>query len=796
MNFIENGKSNLSFCIKEGASVIINRAALDLIDAIQAISDVKVGLEKVKTFDGVQNKIVIALFSDDATFEKEFKKEYDYTLGTDGFAVMQKANNVYVLGHCDSGAFYGAHDMLEKNADVIWARGAEEYALETLPSDEISLNVINYCEKSPFRVRVWNTCGTGTANVDHGDKGTAMCLGRNKIIGVYHHCDDDWYEYAVTGQSLASASFRSIEEYIDTNPEYFMTYEDGSPRKLVVTHVTHLESYINFYHPEVPKIIARKMKDYLDNCHDGDVACYNMPDNPYFFMRHGGVNLHEQPFTTDCGVTVYPDQKNYKSTVYFNFINRLIKELNRIRPNTIIHTQAYMYSEVAPAIKVDDRVYIKVAPLSANMKVSHNDPVKEDNHNVRDNLLEWKKRSNSVCVNAYWNSFKGNFYTRPIWKVAQQDLRFWRDIGLAGFTPEGKVDCSRLESYNDKQAYVRKFNDFNEMYTWGLHKLMWNPEQDLEALKQRYCRIVYKECAEEMLEYYNLIEKGYDNTDGYVWWMTGADVYIYRFIIKAGIKDAVLRTLERALEKATSINRRERIESIYTTLKEYTTKYAAFADEDGEVLWCGGVNPLDEAQLDFDNNADSIWNKAKKSVVLKSYTDFSDIEKEAKFSRRMFYDEQNLYFGYEIYDDQIESTKIVNGDLRVYRENGEQVNFRVESYYGGNAFNTEIFYGYVSGFNGVGVNDRYYMNNGAPITIAAPNGVKTVKKVFLSDDKDKRKLLLIQVIPISSLGVTLDSFRPYGHFCVLPDRYKRAGWKGFGLWGKQNFTTYKLVGKE
>ena len=164
-----------------------------------------------------------------------------------------------------------------------------------------------------------------------------------------------------------------------------------------------------------------------------------------------------------------------------------------------------MYSEVAPAIQVDDRVFIKVAPLSANMHVSHNDPVKKDNWRVRDNLKEWVKHSNSVCVNAYWNCFKGNYYSRPIVKVAQEDLKFWREIGVVGFTPEGKVDCSRLPEYNDKQAFARKFNDFNEMYTWCLHKLMWNPDVDLEELKQRYCKIVYKEVADEMLEYYNLI---------------------------------------------------------------------------------------------------------------------------------------------------------------------------------------------------------------------------------------------------------------------------------------------------
>ena len=84
-------------------------------------------------------------------------------------------------------------------------------------------------------------------------------------------------------------------------------------------------------------------------------------------------------------------------------------------------------------------------------------------------------------------------------------------------------------------------------------------------------------------------------------------------------------------------------------------------------------------------------------------------------------------------------------------------------------------------------------------SLAAVNApiVKKVQKEFFSEDKSKRALFFVQVIPYKQLDVTLDDFKPYGHFCVFYDVYGRTGWgwKGFGLWSKQNFTTYKLVGK-
>ena len=786
LKFIENGKSLLKFCIKEQASEIIERAVLDIIEASKLITGIKAEIERVKTFDNINDAIVVATFSD-GQFEAEFKDDFEFLKDTDGFAIRRKGNVIYVLADCDRGAFYGLHDLLEKNADVIWARGAKEYSLEFLPSREICLSTINYREKSPFKVRVWNTCGHGTDDVDHGDKGTAMCLGRNKIIGVYHHCDDDWYQYGVTGQSLASPEFRNIDDLLESNPEYFMTDKNGNPRPTTV-----MESYLNYYNPEVAKVIAKRMSDYIGKHHPEDVLCYNMPDNPYFCMVHGGVRLDKQPFTTDCGVTVYPEQKNYKSTVYFNFINRLIKELNELRPNTVIHTQAYMYSITAPAIKVDDRVMIKVAPLSANEKVAHNDPVKTDNHDTRDNILKWCKMSNGVCINAYWNCFKGAYYSRPIWKVAKENLLWWKEIGIKGFTPEGKVDCSKLKEYTEKQAYCRKFNDFNEMYTWGLHKLMWNPEQDLDALKDRYCKIVYKECADQMKEYFSLIEQGYENNDAFVWWQTGADVYIYQFIIKAGLKDKIIKVLEDALSNATTPTVISRLESIMVTLKEYIERYENFVDETADMLFCEKVNPVADEQMDFVNNKNSVWNKVKPCRIIKDPQTLKDFAKGSNVECRLLFDKENLYFGYYTSDRDIEKVVMDGNDMRVVRTDGSIASFRTETYVGGNTMNHDVFYGYVSGFSKPDIVDRFFINSGSPSSMKMPDGVHDVKKVFLSDQPEKRGLFHVQVVPISTLDVDFADLKPYGHFVVFSDKFGRGGWKGFGLWSKQNFTNFNL----
>ncbi len=803
--WVDNGKNLLNFYVKRNCGDVISWGVKDVANGIEKISGASTQIEYCDTFEHVRKGIVVACFNDER-FAKDFVKDYETLMGTDGFCVRKLGEVIYVLSFTPAGASYGVHDLLEKNADIVWCRGAIEYEVEVLPSKNIYVSYYDYLEKSPFRVRVWNPCGNGTNGRDHEDDGTARYLGRNKINGVLGGgWRNEWYEYAITPQSasgrLAVAEgckgFRNIDELIEVHPEYFMTDVDGKPKR--TGDDPNEESFINYYNPEVHKVVARRMADFL--LHDPTaikVLGVSMPDNPYFCMiDEKGVRLDLQPFTADDGTVVTPDQSNYKSTVYFNYMNRVVKELNRIVPNTYFYTLAYMYSEWAPNIEVDEHILVKIAPLRANVKYPLSDELHNDNVKFKENILKWVQKSKGVCMNTYWNSFKGNIYTQPVLPVVQADLLWFEKIGVYGLTPEGKLDCSLVENMNDKQQYVRKFYDMNEANTWAVFKLMWNPSADVDALLKRYCRIVYKEIADEMYTYLKLIEKGWKSSDAFVWYATGADVYIYQFIIKAGIKDELLSVLEKAKAKAVTPTVKAKIESICETVFEQVKKYESFVKEEAEVFYCQGKDVLSENALDYLHNPSSVWNKAKPLCVLRDYLTLEHYDKAAKFNCRILYDDENIYFGYTIFDDELEKAeKNENGELRLYRKDGSEIVSRAETYIGGNNLNQSQYFGYVSGFNSGTIVDHWYLNDGSPKGMPIPDGVKDVKFAHTDIAPEKRYYIHVQVIPIKALGVGMEDFKPYGHFVYYTNRYGRAGWMGFGLWSKQNFSNFKLIKEE
>ena len=338
-----------------------------------------------------------------------------------------------------------------------------------------------------------------------------------------------------------------------------------------------------------------------------------MPDNPYFCVCEKGEKLSDKPFVTDDGVTVYPEDKNYKSTVYFNYMNRVARAVNRMRPNTEILTFAYLYSEAVPAVKTDENLIVSLAPIYTNEKYAYNDTRGgTGNEGIAKNIEGWAKVCKKLCVYTYWNSFQGTIYMRPILKQVKADLTWFKELGVYGLTPEGKVDCSLVDDMSAAQKNSRKFFDMNEACTYVMNRLMWNPTLDVDELLARYAKIVYKEVADEFLEYYYLIEQGFNSKDAYVWYPTGGDVYNLQFIVEAGLKDKVTSALERALAKAVTPTVKSRIESIYQTVKEQTDKYANFVREDGVITKTAASKEeiLSQAAMDYKNNPMSVWNKA------------------------------------------------------------------------------------------------------------------------------------------------------------------------------------------
>ena len=775
-------------CIFENADNTIRTAANSFCEVVKTVSgetyDVRLIVSCIQA-----TGIVLATFSQTGVLNARLN-DLSNACAQDGFCVTQDEKNIWILSHTSRGVYYGVHAFLERNLPVIFSRGAREESLQYVSVSNCAWKETEILENCPFAVRSWNLCGIGSSGKGHFDDGTAEYLARNGANATFHALDETWRAYGLFHNGKRVKSVQVFDDVATIYPEYFMTDADGKPRKAFGGY----ESFPNYYNQEVAEFLAKRLVAEMPTANDEDIYHWTMPDNSYFYMQENGQRLHELPFTCDDGTVVYPDEPNYKSTVYFNFLNRVLRAANRLRPNTYLQAFAYIYSETAPKIDVDEHLIVMVAPIQTNDKYSYIDSATKSNERICANIKAWSEKTKNLHIYTYWQSFQGASYSRPILRVVQENLLWFQKLGIRGVTVEAAIDCSYMQGLSESQKHSRLFYDMNEAYIWAISKLMWNPALDIDELLAKYATIVYKECSEEMREYFRLLQQGWDSTDANVWYTTGGDVYYLQFVIGAGLAQPVLQTLKRALEKAKTPAVKRKVSAIYEVVVKEITKYQDFVKEEAFVRYCGGKDVLTENNLDYVHNADSPWNKAKALTVLRYSRNMEYYPKETNFSCRMLYDDENIYVGYTLFDSDLAYMKETDGRKRYFRTDGSEVIAVSETYIGGDIFNQSVYFGYISGFMDITRKEQgeFYQNDGAIKSIPLPKGVRTVSFVHLDGEPTRRYHFHVQVIPFTAVGENVSSAKPYGSFSYVSNRYGCAGWMGYGLWCKQNFQPFGL----
>ncbi len=318
-------RMNFIVYISENADEIVEFAAKSFAEITKKVLSVPVETKKAKNFSCVTNGFVFSTFEELNAISGLFERENAACNG-DGFCVTKKENVIFVLSHLSRGVYYGVHELLERNLPVVFSRGAKEESLQYQTTDDYDFSESEFVQNCPFTARSWNLCGIGSEGQGHLDDGTAEWLARNKSNATFHSIDEKWRKYGLFHNGKRVRQVQVFDEMMEAHPEYFMTDSDGKPKKAFGGY----ESFPNYYNQEVAEFLAERLVSGMENANHEDTFHWTMPDNAYFYMIENGKRLHELPFTCDDGTVVYPKDGNYKSTVYFNFLNRLIRAANKL----------------------------------------------------------------------------------------------------------------------------------------------------------------------------------------------------------------------------------------------------------------------------------------------------------------------------------------------------------------------------------------------------------------------------------------------------------------------------------
>lgn len=417
------------------------------------------------------------------------------TLNGDGFFLQTKGEHVFVSAKNGRGILYGVCEILERCLGIRFLTERDTY----LP------------RVSEMIVPEWNEACV-----------PAFAMRTYLVGGVFQDsCEPAHYVHTRTNDSFTRMDTRHggrssmwgrnvdhnfifyvpRELYGETHPEFYYTDATYGTTIDLLNGMTAEGKLDESMEVSVAKIVIEEMKkDVLANP-DIDFFVFEQEDGPFCY-----------PYDNDPEKLAI-EQKYKRSGILIRFCNMLAENLQRWADAELngrkinIVTFAYSYASEAPVreengefVPIDetvvarDNVVMRIA-LMSNAYYSYFDPIQPDY--LREGLAQWRACAKRFMFWAYDNNFCQYLCYYPSFRVMQDNIRGFRDMGITYFCMQGPHNTC-VNWQGNMRAYVYR-------------NLMWNPDQDAKALLDEYIDRYYGMAAPAIRAFMGHFERWYES---------------------------------------------------------------------------------------------------------------------------------------------------------------------------------------------------------------------------------------------------------------------------------------------
>lgn len=442
--------------------------------------------------------------------------------GGEGYWVEVSEKGIDIESGSVRGAVYGAYAFLESLGCQFLAEDCE-----IIPSAEhIELPVHSFTGAPAFDYRdvYWRGALNGRFAL------------KMRLNSARADIPPDWggrvmfYNYSHTFEQLVPP-----EEFFDTHPEYFSMINGVRKREKTQLCLTN---------PDVLRIVTERVLRWMREHRECTIFSVAMNDW-YSPCQCPACNALDEREGTSSGTMIA-------------FANDVADAVRGEFPQNFIHTFAYLYCRKAPRT-IRPRPNVIVRLCSIECCFSH--PMAECDHAVehidvettsarkfapaknlfRQDLAGWAE----ICDNLYLWDYTTNFcnYLQPFpnLNVLKPNLQLFRGQNVRGVFEQGNYAYGKASAFAPLKIYL-------------LSKLLWNPDEDADALISRFVRGYYGEpAAVALLKYLQLCQNAVKTEH-----MSLFDPADAAYLTEAFI-DEGLKLFGSALAATTDPNHRERI---------------------------------------------------------------------------------------------------------------------------------------------------------------------------------------------------------------------------------------------
>lgn len=448
----KEGETDYKIYVTSTKDEITQCASKELQYWLKKISGIEIPITTYQNTDS-SKKIIVGPCGD-----KSVKELAHQSLEEDAYFYKNSGDDIIICGS-GRGLMYGVYGFLRNEFNCRW------FALdcESIPhKDEYTFDELNFHSVPAFQLRevfyfnAWHP----QWRIRNGLNQMHAFPPREprKIVGgSYIFCGSHTFNL-----------FVPKEKYFDTHPEYFSLvdgkrYSGGS--QLCLSN------------PDVLRLCTDGMINYISQ--NPDYYAYSLSQNDcYRPCECDECHKLLEKYKTQSGVLIW-------------FVNQVADVVKKKYPGKFISTYAYQYTKRAPQnITPRDNVIIELCDIDDCCV--HGWENCEENGDFLQALKEWTAISPNVYVYDYVSNYMEYFLPVPNFHVFQSKLEKCKKLG-----------CKGLRIYG---VNLEPDGEFAALKTYVLSQLLWNPNQDVNALVSEFILAYYGSSANYVKEYYNLLQ--------------------------------------------------------------------------------------------------------------------------------------------------------------------------------------------------------------------------------------------------------------------------------------------------
>ncbi|MHA1698252.1 MAG: DUF4838 domain-containing protein [Promethearchaeota archaeon] len=434
-------KNIKSVVLAKDCSPSQNYAAEELIRYIEISTGLKLGKIIIEK-ELPTNVIVVGDHPDIPKLKTDINLE---ELGDEGYWISIDDDRIIIAGSKVRGALFGVYAFLEEFLGIRFYAPEAYYILKN--NDDLEFPMTSKKSLPAFKYRAITYLDALDPEFSPTQKINLNPFAEPETGGSYR--------FSPTKMTHTFYSLVPPKKYYNDHPDYFSLVNGERLQQL---------GQLCLSNPEVQRVATETVLKWFEE--EPDIMTVGVVQNDW-----SGYCQCEKCRAIDRG---------NPARILLIFCSKIAEKVKEKYPDKFIHTIAYTYTEKPPEDleeELPDNLIIVVCnmyPYRSNRSMDE-DPMNERYYN---NLKGWLKIAKHVFVWHYFVDFTHYLAPYPVWQSISEDLKKYHELGVEGVLLQAGIGLGL-------------YQEFQELKWWVFHKLLWDPNQNLNELIKDFIQTYY-----------------------------------------------------------------------------------------------------------------------------------------------------------------------------------------------------------------------------------------------------------------------------------------------------------------